>query len=81
VGIVLSTGMFILAHTIYGQPFLLIGVGILSVIYAFLVRWRQSIWSAMAAHAFFDGVQLLVIIPAALKMMGGHLPVALAALF
>jgi hypothetical protein len=26
-------------------------------------------------------VQLLVIIPAALKMMGGHLPVALAALF
>lgn len=81
VGIALSTGMFILAHTVYGQPFLLIGVGVLSLIYAFLVRWRQSIWSAMAAHAFFDGVQLLVIIPAALKMMGGRLPVVLAALF
>jgi membrane protease YdiL (CAAX protease family) len=75
-GIVLSTGMFILAHTAYGQPFLLLGVGILSVIYAFLVRWRQNIWPAMAAHALFDGVQLLVIIPMALKLMGGHLPAA-----
>jgi membrane protease YdiL (CAAX protease family) len=81
VGITLSTGMFILAHTSYGQPFLLVGVGILSVIYALLVRWRQNIWPAMAAHALFDGVQLLVIIPAALKMMGGHMPAALLGLF
>jgi membrane protease YdiL (CAAX protease family) len=76
IGIVLSTGMFILAHTVYGQPFLLLGVGILSLIYALVVRWRRSIWSTMAAHAVFDGVQLLVVIPAALKMIGGKLPVA-----
>ncbi len=80
IGIVLSTGMFILAHTAYGQPFLLLGVGILSIIYALIVRWRQNIWPAMAAHALFDGVQLLVIIPIALKMMGGHVPSTLAAL-
>jgi len=81
VGIALSTGMFVLAHTVYGQPFLLIGVGILSLIYAFLVRWRRSIWAAMTAHAFFDGVQLLVVIPAALKMIGGKLPPAWLGLF
>jgi len=73
-GIALSTGMFILAHTAYGQPFLLLGVGILSIIYALLVRWRQNILPAIAAHALFDGVQLLVIIPTVLKMTGGHLP-------
>ncbi len=80
-GIVLSTAMFVLAHTAYGQPFLLLGVGILSVIYALIVRWRQNIWVAMTAHTLFDGVQLLVIIPAALKMMGGHLPAAPLGLF
>lgn len=81
VGIALSTGMFVLAHTAYGQPFLLVGVGILSLIYAFLVRWRRSIWAAMTAHALFDGVQLLIVIPAALKMIGGKLPVAWLGLF
>jgi len=81
VGIVLSTAMFVLAHTAYGQPFLLVAVGLLSVIYALLVRWRQNIWPAMTAHALFDGVQLLVIIPTALKMMGGHLPASLLGLF
>lgn len=81
VGIVLSTLFFILAHTAYGQPFLLVAVGLLSIIYALLVRWRQNIWPAMTAHALFDGVQLLVIIPAALKMMGGHAPQSLLGLF
>ena len=71
VGILLSTACFTLAHLSYGQPFMLIGIALLSLIYAFLVKWRQSVWSAMAAHALFDGVQLLVIVPAALKMLQG----------
>jgi membrane protease YdiL (CAAX protease family) len=33
------------------------------------VRWRQNIWPAIAAHALFDSVQLLVIIPMALRFM------------
>jgi membrane protease YdiL (CAAX protease family) len=67
VGIALSTGCFVLAHLSYGQPFMLLGITLLSLIYAFLVRWRQTIWPAIAAHALFDGVQLLVIIPLAMK--------------
>jgi membrane protease YdiL (CAAX protease family) len=70
IGILFSTGFFVLAHLSYGQPFMLIGIALLSLIYAFLVKWRQNVWSAMAAHALFDGVQLLVVVPAALRMLG-----------
>lgn len=69
VGIAFSTLCFVLAHAAYGQPFMLVGVTLLSLIYAFLVRWRQNLWPAIAAHALFDAVQLLVVIPAALKFM------------
>src|SRR5579864_7868997 len=70
IGIALSTGCFALAHLSYGQPFMLLGIAMLSLIYAFLVRWRQTIWPAIAAHALFDGVQLLVIIPMAMRYLG-----------
>ena len=69
-GLFLSTLFFALAHASYGQPLLLVGVTFLSVLYGGLVRWRQSIWAAIAAHALFDAVQLLVIVPAALELLG-----------
>jgi membrane protease YdiL (CAAX protease family) len=72
VGILASNGFFVLAHLSYGQPFMLVGIALLSLIYAFLVRWRQNVWPAMAAHALFDGVQLLVVVPAALRMLGAE---------
>ena len=68
-GIALSTICFALAHAAYGQPFLLVAVTLLSLIYGWLVRWRQSIWAAAAAHTLFDAVQLLVVIPAALRLV------------
>jgi membrane protease YdiL (CAAX protease family) len=70
VGIVFSTAFFVLAHVSYGQPLMLVGITLLSLIFAFLVRWRQTIWPAIAAHALFDGIQLLVVIPMALRMLG-----------
>jgi membrane protease YdiL (CAAX protease family) len=69
IGIFLSTLLFVLAHFSYGQPFMLVGIGTLSLIYAFLVRWRQNIWPAIAAHFLFDAVQLLFVIPTLLKYM------------
>jgi membrane protease YdiL (CAAX protease family) len=70
IGIPLSTAFFVLAHFSYGQPFMLIGITLLSLIYAFLVRWRQNIWAAIAAHTLFDAVQLLIIVPNALRLVG-----------
>lgn len=71
IGIALSTAFFAIAHLSYGQWFMLIGITLLSLIYGFLVKWRQNLWPAIAAHALFDGVQLLVVVPAALKMLQG----------
>lgn len=67
IGIVFSTILFVLAHVSYAQPLMLIGVTMLSLVFAYLVKWRQSIWSAVAAHALFDGIQLLIVIPVALR--------------
>jgi membrane protease YdiL (CAAX protease family) len=74
VGILASTALFVLAHFSYGQPFMLVGIAILSLIYALLVRWRQNIWPAIAAHTLFDGVQLLVVIPGVLKLIQTQTP-------
>lgn len=80
VGIALSTLLFVFAHFSYGQPLMLVGIATLSVIYGLLVRWRQTIWPAIAAHALFDGVQLLVIIPVLLRYMEQEAPKAKAVL-
>lgn len=65
VGFGLSNVLFVLAHVNYEQPFLLLGVALLSVSFSLLVRWRGNIWPAIAAHAVFDAIQLLLIVPAA----------------
>lgn len=68
VGIATSTILFVLAHMSYEQPFMLLGVSFLSILFAMLVRWRQNIWAAMTAHAVFDAIQLLFVIPNAMEM-------------
>lgn len=68
IGIALSTVLFVCGHLEYGQPFMLVGLTLLSLLYALLVRWRGSIWAAMTAHFLFDAIQLLVVIPAALEL-------------
>ena len=83
IGLVLSTALFVMAHASYEQPLMLVGITLLSLIYGFLVVWRQTIWPAIAAHTLFDALQLLVIIPWALELLeeGGPeipIPVALA---
>lgn len=70
VGIVFSTALFALAHLSYGQPLMLVGITLLSLIYGLLVRWRQSIWVSVAAHSLFDGIQLLILVPLVIKLMG-----------
>jgi membrane protease YdiL (CAAX protease family) len=81
VGIGLSSLLFVLAPWTYGEPFMLVGVTLLSLTYALLTRWRGSVWAAAAAHAVFDGVQLLVLVPLAMEQLApDHLPSLAAAL-
>jgi membrane protease YdiL (CAAX protease family) len=71
VGIGVSSLLFVLAHLSYDQPFMLIGISVLSLTFGGLVWWRQNLWPAIAAHALFDGVQLLFLIPWALHQWPG----------
>jgi membrane protease YdiL (CAAX protease family) len=63
IGVLPSTALFALAHVGYGQPFMLVGVTLLSLLYAELARRRGSVWAPIAAHSVFDLVQLLVVVP------------------
>jgi membrane protease YdiL (CAAX protease family) len=74
VGLAASTAMFALAHLAYDQPFLLVGVTLLSVLYGLLVRWRQNLWAAITAHFLFDAIQLAIVIPAVLQQFHGASP-------
>lgn len=67
IGLPLSTALFALAHLSYGQPFMLVGLTFLSVLLGLSVKWRQNVWPAIVAHAVFDAVQLLVLVPIALR--------------
>ena len=80
VGIGLSTLLFVLAHLAYDQPFMLIGITMLSLFFAALVEWRQNLWPAIAAHFLFDAVQLLFVIPWGLEELAGGAGSDLAAL-
>jgi len=70
VGLVASTMLFALAHSGFGQPFLLIGVAIISLIIGFTFYRTKNLIPGIIAHGVFDGVQLFVIIPIVFKMAG-----------
>jgi membrane protease YdiL (CAAX protease family) len=71
-GVWLTTALFVLAHAAYGAPAMFVTVAFLSLAYGWLARRRGSVWAAAAAHALFDAVQLLVVLPAALREMEGQ---------
>ncbi|HSL84941.1 MAG TPA: CPBP family intramembrane glutamic endopeptidase, partial [Thermoanaerobaculia bacterium] len=68
-GIVLSSALFVLAHLSYDQPFMLVGIAALSLLFAWLVRWRRNVLAAIVAHAVFDLIQLLIVVPEILKRL------------
>lgn len=70
-GVVLSTAFFVVAHAGYQNPIMLVGVTLLSLIFAGLVVWRRNVWAAVVAHFVFDAVQLLFVVPWLLDKMPG----------
>jgi membrane protease YdiL (CAAX protease family) len=71
IGLLASTLLFGLAHFTYGQPLLLIGVTVISLIIG-LTFWRtKNVLPGIIAHGVFDAIQLFVIVPFAVRMTGG----------
>jgi membrane protease YdiL (CAAX protease family) len=70
VGVIASTILFAIAHSGLGQPLLLIGVFIISLIIGFTFYRTKNLIPGIVAHGVFDAIQLLVILPVVFKMMG-----------
>ena len=70
IGLVASTILFALAHFTYGNPMMLIGVTVVSIIIS-IAFWRtKNVVPGIIAHGVFDAIQLFVIVPIAVRMMG-----------
>jgi membrane protease YdiL (CAAX protease family) len=70
IGLLASTTLFALAHFTYGNPLLLIGVTIVSLIIGVTFHRTKNVIPGVIAHGVFDAIQLFVIVPIAFKMMG-----------
>ncbi len=70
VGLIASTILFALAHAGLGQPFLLIGVTLISLVIGFTFYRTKDLVPGVIAHGVFDAIQLFVIIPIAFRIAG-----------
>ena len=70
VGLIISTIIFALAHAGYGQPLMLIGVTVVSLVIG-ITFWRtRRLIPCIIAHGVFDAIQLFIVIPSVLKLTG-----------
>jgi membrane protease YdiL (CAAX protease family) len=67
-------GLFALAYSGLGQPLLLIGVALISLIIGFTFYRTKNLIPGIIAHGIFDAVQLFVLIPIVFKMSGMGAP-------
>jgi membrane protease YdiL (CAAX protease family) len=70
IGLIASTLLFALAHFTYGNPLLLIGVTVISLVISYTFYRTKNVVPGILAHGVFDAIQLFVIVPVAVKMMG-----------
>jgi len=70
IGLIASTTLFALAHSGLGQPLLLIGVAVISLVIGFTFYRTKNLIPGVIAHGIFDAVQLFVIIPVVFRMTG-----------
>jgi len=70
VGLIASTALFAMAHLGLGQPLLLIGIAVISLIIGFTFYRTKDLIPGVIAHGVFDAVQIFVLIPIAFKAIG-----------
>jgi membrane protease YdiL (CAAX protease family) len=70
IGLLASTLLFARAHFTYGNPLLLIGVTIISLIIGAAFHRTKNVVPGIIAHGVFDAFKLFVIVPFAVKITG-----------
>ena len=68
IGAVGATIFFTLAHGVYGQPLLLVGIFILASVLALTFELYGNVLLAVVAHGAFDAFEIFVLIPFALGL-------------
>ncbi|MGH9441952.1 MAG: CPBP family intramembrane glutamic endopeptidase [Thermoanaerobaculia bacterium] len=68
IGAVGATLFFTLAHGVYGQPLLLVGIFILASVLALTFELYRNVLPAVVAHGAFDAFEIFVLIPFALGL-------------
>jgi membrane protease YdiL (CAAX protease family) len=71
IGWIPSSLLFALSHAGYGLPMLLVAVLIISLVIGRTLRQTGRLLPCIVAHGVFDAIQLLIVIPWAVKMMQG----------
>lgn len=69
VGLILSTVIFALAHAGYGQPLMLIGITVISLLIGFTFYKTRNLVPCIIAHGIFDAIQLFIVVPLALQFL------------
>lgn len=70
VGLLLSSALFALSHFSYGLPFMIVGVLAISLIIGRAFARSGDLLPCIIAHGIFDGVQLFIVLPLAVRMLG-----------
>ena len=70
VGLIASTILFAVAHSGFGQPLLLIGVALISLVIGITFYRTKNLLPGIIAHGVFDGIQLFVVIPILFRLIG-----------
>ncbi len=68
IGAVGATIFFTLAHGVYGEPLLLVGIFILASVLALTFSLYRNVLPAVVAHGAFDAFEIFVLIPFALGL-------------
>lgn len=69
VGWIPSSILFALGHAGYGLPMMLFSVFVISLVIGWTLRRRGRLLPCIVAHGVFDAIQLLIIMPVAVKMI------------
>ena len=70
IGLIGSTVLFALAHAGYGQPLLLIGVSMISLVIGTAFYRTKNLIPGIIAHGIFDAMQIFVLIPIVFSVAG-----------
>jgi membrane protease YdiL (CAAX protease family) len=69
IGWIPSSILFALGHAGYGLPMMLFSVLVISLVIGWTLRRQGRLLPCIVAHGIFDAIQLLVIMPVAVKML------------